>query len=224
MTEPAPSLGRRLATHLRAVPKRLGPFGTTLVAIATGAVALVYTVAPELRPDPRDTLAAEVEIVAVERVISRDEWRNRVAVGDRAKYLKILREDNLATGFPAGDPCGIGTLLGHMVSVATEAKGYKRRELILKAAVFDARTQRIIPGEYDELLARFPIDAPTAKSVQRVFMQDVGGQAKRILIRVEISDPEGNLLGVADSKPFAPVSQKEARSAAEDLRCQAPKG
>lgn len=224
VTEEAASPRGRVRRLLRAVTKSLGPFGTTLVAVATGAVALIYTVAPELKPDPRDTLAAEVEVVAVERVVSRDEWRNRVAAGDRDRYFALLRADNRATDFPVDDKCGIGTLLGHIVSVATEAKGYKRRELSLKAAIVDARTQRLIPGEYDELLAQFPIDAPTAKSVQRIFLQDVSTRAKRIVVRVEISDPEGNLLGVADSKPFAPISHREAISVAEDLECRPPDG
>lgn len=96
-----------------------------IVALVTGAAALIYALAPGLRPDPRNTLRGTVEIVGS---------------STRCSATSDGSGSRISTGFPAGDPCGIGQANGYLVSVATEATGHKRRELFLRAAVLDART------------------------------------------------------------------------------------
>jgi hypothetical protein len=202
---PGRGVKRRLTTAAKAF---VGPAPASLVALVGGFVALLYTVSPSLKPDPRDTVAVTAKVLSIERVVTRDDWRRRVSKSDAA-YRALVRRDNKATGFPLDDPCGNGGSVGFIANVETEAIGFKRRELTVRGTLIDARTSRRIAAP-NPVLAQFPIDSPTAKSVARVFVFDPGRpEDERFLIRVEVLDGEDNVIGLADSKPFKSVSPDE---------------
>ena len=205
---PATGVRRRLSTAARAF---VGPAPASLLALIGGFVALLYTVSPSLRPDPRDTVAVTAEVLSIERVVTRDDWRHRVSKS-KAGYRALLRRDNKATGFPLDDPCGNGGSVGFIANVETEAIGFKRRELTVRGTLIDARSARRIIAP-NPVLAQFPIDSPTAKSVARVFVFDPGRpKSERFLIRVEVLDGDGNVIGLADSEAFRSVSPEEYRT------------
>lgn len=66
-----------------------------------------------------------------------------------------------------------------------------------------------------------PIDAPTARSLQRLHLI-AGEERGRIYVRVELFDSDANLLGVADSKVFRALSEQEL--AADPPPCGPPDG
>jgi hypothetical protein len=190
------------------------------VALATGLAALVFTLFPGLKPFTPTNLRAEVHVDAIERAVTRDQWRWRIAQGDRRRYDALLAQDRELAAFK--DSCGGGTDAGFIAYVRTEAEGYKRRALKLRAALYDAKSKRRVEGvqEVHSILATLPIDAPTAMSVQRVWLFEPRA-AKRYYVRAEIYDQHDNLLGFADGKAFAPLSDDEVRALPGECRTDA---
>jgi hypothetical protein len=180
------------------------------VALATGIAALVFTLFPGLKPFTPTDLRAQVHIDAIERAVTRDQWRWRIAQGDRRRRDALLAQDRELAAFK--DSCGGGTDPGFIAYVRTEADGYKRRQLKLRAALYDAGSKRRVEGveEVHAVLAALPIDAPAVVSVQRVWLFEPRA-ARRYFVRAEIYDQHDTLLGFADSAAFAPLRDQEIR-------------
>jgi hypothetical protein len=183
----------------------------TIVALATGITALLFTLFPGLKPFTPTKLSAELWIQAVDRAVTRDQWRWEVAQGDPRRHAELVAQDREVSEFKDG--CGGGTDPGYVVYVRSEADGYKRRELKLRASLYDARTMRVardVSGGHD-VLAAVPIDAPTVISVQRIWVYDPRVLSERgsYIVRVELYDKNDNLLAFTDSKPVAELSAHE---------------
>jgi hypothetical protein len=211
---------------LRALVKAFFAKGPgALVAFITGVVALLFTLFPGIKPFSPTTLGAAVKVVGVERAISRDDWRRRVAVGDRERYRQLVLADNAAKKTKPGDPCAEGTLLGVLLYVKTHAEGYKRKQLTLRAVLYDASTgaRLELADQYDPL-ARVPIDVPTKDSVQLLWLWSPSRPEQRgeMFARVEIYDPNEQLLDVANSGRFKALSEGESERLDERLNARLP--
>jgi hypothetical protein len=177
------------------------------IAFVTGIVALLFTLFPGLKPFTATELRVAVRIAAVDRQVTLDQWRWRVALGDAKEHARLVSEDPVAREF--GDDCGRGTELGFVLFVNTDARGFKRRELTVRAALYNAVTRvRVKDTSQLAVLARVPIDAPTAESVQQVWVWEPS-QGPRLYARVEVYDPENHLLAFDDTKPFKAHSYEE---------------
>ena len=119
---------------------------TALVALGSAAVGLIFDVKPDLRPDPRTTLSAEIDVFGVERNVPTEDWLRRVTRSERA--YRARRDAILAEQFPEGPeptPAEIAEVLateGQLAYVQTKIAGFKRRALTLRWSVYNARTQR----------------------------------------------------------------------------------
>ena len=114
---------------------------------------------------------------------------------------------------PPGDPCAIlGDAQGFVVFVSIRAKGFKKRELALRAALYSKGRRRRVPdpGNY-RTLARVPVDAPTAESVHEIWLFDPG-EAKKYFVRLFLYDREEHLLNIADTDPVARLTPTEQES------------
>jgi hypothetical protein len=185
----------------------------TIVALATGITALLFTLFPGLKPFTPTKLSAQLWIQTVDRAVTRDQWRWEIAQGDPRKHAQLVAQDREVSEFKDG--CGGGTDPGYVVYVRSEADGYKRRQLKLRASLYDAATKRAArdaTGGHD-VLAAVPIDAPTVISVQRIWVYDprVLGARGSYIVRVELYDKNDNLLAFTDSKPVAELSSRELR-------------
>jgi len=222
----APDPPRSSVGRLRALVKGFFAKGPgALVAFITGVVALLFTLFPGLKPFSPTTLGAAVKVVGVERAISRDDWRRRVAVGDPERYRQLVLADNTAKKTKPGDPCAEGTLLGVLLYVKTHAEGYKRKQLTLRAVLYDARSgaRLELADQYDPL-ARVPIDVPTKDSVQLLWLWSPSRPEQRgeMFARVEIYDPNEQLLDVANSGRFKALSEGESERLDERLNKRLP--
>jgi hypothetical protein len=188
-----------------------------VVALVAGIVAVLFTLFPDLKPFSATELSAKMEIVTTERAVTRDQWRWRVAVGDPERHAGMVQADKQAAGAPAGQPCKVlGAAPGFTIYVSSDVEGFKRRELTMRAALYDARTGRRVPDvEEFRALARVPIDAPTASSVQEIWLYDPGDVPK-YFARVQLYDPKEHLLDIADSKPFRRISGLELETLPTD--------
>jgi hypothetical protein len=193
----------------------------SVVAFAAAIAALFFTLFPDYKPFSPTKLSAKVEVLEVERAVTRDQWRWRVAVGDPRRYRELVKEDARIAGGPKDEPCNVlGAAPGFTIYVATSAEGFKRHELTLRATLYKrASRERVEDVEEYRKLARVPIDAPTAESVQAVWLYDPG-QAELYFARAELYDPDQRLLSIADSKPFRGISRKELAGMRKN--CQSP--
>jgi hypothetical protein len=200
----------------------------TLVALTAGIVAVLFTLFPDLKPFTATTQSADITVLAVERGVTRDEWRWRLAVGDRARHDALVREDKRLARRAADEPCRVlGDQPGFSVYVRTDARGFKRRELTVRAALYRHPSRRRIrfltgtEGERYRALARVPIDAPTAGSVQEIWVYDPGIEPRpQYFVRVAVHDPSDHVLDVADSPHFWATSFRHLADVATG--CRAP--
>ena len=166
----------------------------TLVALAAGLVAVFFTLFPDLKPFSATTKSADVSILAVERGVTRDEWRWRLAVGDRQVHGRIVDADRRIARRSPTKPAPLAK--PYSVYVRTEAQGFKRRELTVRANLYrwpSRRQVRFLAGtevEKNRPLARVPIDAPLAGSGQEIWVYDPGlGERSQYFVRVTVYDP-----------------------------------
>jgi hypothetical protein len=178
-------------------------------------VALLFTLFPSLKPCSPSTLSATARVVAVERAVTRDQWRWRTALGSVEVYRHLVRNDKAALRRPQNEPCSLlGTAPGRTVYTAIEVHGFKNRNLSMRAAIYDYRSGKRLPEreEFRGLTAiAVQVDVPTASSVQATWVaepEEIGAGTK-YFARAELYDPKGNLLAIADSKPFSPLSAHE---------------
>ena len=182
---------------------------TALVALVAGASALWFTYHPDQRPFAPTDLRAHVRVDAVERGVTLDQWRWRVSVGDKEAHAKLLAQDPAEQEFHDG--CGLGAEAGYLLYIDTDAKGFKKHSLSIRAALYDARRRFRIPvADRYASLAQVPVEAPTAESVAEIWLWDPGGTG-RLFARVELYAPHDQLIGFADSKPFPPLTERELR-------------
>jgi hypothetical protein len=180
---------------------------TALVALAASATALYFTYYPDRRPFVPTDLRAHTRVEAIERGVTLDQWRWRVTVGNTAEHAKLVNDDPATKLFH--DRCGLGTQAGYLLYVDTDAKGFKKHSLSIRAALYDLHSRhRIAIAEKYAQLARVPIDAPTAESVSEIWLWDPG-KAGPLFARVELYAPSDQLIGIADSKPFKALSERE---------------
>jgi hypothetical protein len=211
----------------QAPPSRLGRVlqslslagATGVVALVTGSLALLFTLFPDIKPFSPTKLSARAEIVRVDRAVTRDQWRVQVAVGDPARYQQLVADDLQSSQFT--DRCGPGPVQGYVIYVRTDAEGYKRKQLRVRAQLYDARDEYRIPTpEQYVTLARVPVDAPTAVSISEVWLWDPAHRGAKYFAQAEIYDPGDHLLDVATSKPFRSITNSESRKLPKG--CQPP--
>jgi hypothetical protein len=149
------------------------------VALASSAVALAFTLWPELKPDPRASLAANLKALAVER---------DVALRD---YFRQIRRD--ASGLDVAELRTRGAVVYLQIGI----EGRKHRDLVLRQHVYRAATRRRVPGEPDVADAFFRADTPNDRWVHPVF---IPGPFRRydVFVRLELYDGSV-LLAFADT-------------------------
>jgi hypothetical protein len=197
-------MNERKTTRLH---KFLSEGAAAAVALASAVVALVFTVFPGLKPFVATKRSATARNLPVERAVTLDQWRWRVAIGDPERDASLVAEDRGTREF--NDKCGLGAEAGYLLYVATDARGFKRRQLSVREALYDGRRDRRmhVEGQYDRL-ARVPIDAPTDRSVQQIWLWDPGATSD-VFARVELYAPGEHLIAFADSKPFRVLTEHE---------------
>jgi hypothetical protein len=168
---------------------------TAAVALATSLLGLVFDLWPALRPDPRTEVGADTSVLAVDRYVSRGEYLRRRFVAP-ADYARARRAEITAAG-------GAGGLKihGELAYVRVDLHGFKGRRVLMLYSIYDARAHSRI-GEA-KIESRWTGDAPDDRFIAEVWLQPVTALKRRYFVRVEVRDPHGVLLSVADSAPFA---------------------
>ncbi len=215
MTKTAPRPRRRFAREPTEPkpPRKWGAgtvaLATALLALFSAGVGLIFDVKPDLRPDPRTTLDAEISVFAVERNVTTEDWLSRVTRSDRAYRAKLGAV--LAKQFEGDTPPtpeeidGVLKSEGELAYVKTKIVGFKRRSLTLRWSIYDARKLRRIQDLANATGAEIVGLAPSDTSVSLVFLPMVVHPGQ-YFARFEIVDADGVVLAVADSQKFPGIS------------------
>ena len=128
-------------SHLRRAFAMSGTMLTALVALASGALALFFTVRPDLTPDPRTHLGASASIFAVDDGVTLGSFlERRRAIVSEEEYAKekqaYIRQASAAAG--GGDGSSVLTLPGEDVFVNATIQGFKSRSVAMLASMYDA--------------------------------------------------------------------------------------
>lgn len=179
------------------------------VAVLTALVSLLFTLRPELAPDPRTHLGAQIESAAIDTEISRAEFYE-VVEPDDAKQRRALEDAFLKrfVNVPDPSPAHIraaresGVLdqqQGSIVYVDTQGRGLKNKNVTIYWFVYGATTGQ---REYGGGAGVATLTAPNDHFVVPTFVDAPSHCRRRIYVRLELRDENGSLLAIDTTKPF----------------------
>jgi hypothetical protein len=171
---------------VRRFGKATWALAVAFVALASSASSLLFTFLPQLKPDPRDSVAAQLSIFGIDPGVSLGDYIQQAYGGEAAAPAGFQ--------FPRQEL----TYPGDMVYVRTRVDGFKHRRVRLTASLYNAATQRLIPLPQQTLDARtVELDTPSTATVQLFWILSLYGEPPTF-VRVEMFDGT-RMLAVADS-------------------------
>lgn len=178
-----------------------------LLALATGGTGLLFTLRPELVPDPRTQIGATIKSVAIDTNVSRQQYFEAYEP-DEAERRKLADEhlrDSLEEGAPpqaiAEARKGLATKSGSIVYLDAQGQGLKSRKVTASWFMYGvASGQR----EGGGVFAATELKAPDDHFVLPTFIDfPANGRCHRLIfVRLELRDDSRKLLAIADTKPF----------------------
>jgi hypothetical protein len=179
---PAPSAADKVRSTGRATFAVI----VALVALAGSISTVLFTFLPELKPDPRDSVRAELNVFGLQPDSSL------------LSYLQLTGKK-----VPRGLGAQFAAIPGDMVFVRTQVDGYKHRVVALKAALFWARHQlpvspKKVKDPFVKLGSQVTLDTPSTTTIQLFWFPKLGAIPSTFL-RIEMFDGSGRMLAVADS-------------------------
>jgi hypothetical protein len=171
-----------------------GAFTTVcaLVALAASGVGLFWDFYPQYRPDPLDSVGADVAVVALEPKVSLIEWLRRAHGREAAADAQKIFGDTPSAS-ELHQP-------GELIYVRTQVDGHKHHEVSLEYHLYNSSTQQRVELPLPPDLAKVQsirLDAPSQRSVQLLWTPDLSAE-RHAFLRVELRSEHG-LLAVADS-------------------------
>jgi hypothetical protein len=160
--------------------------GVAIVALLSSAASLAFTLWPQLKPDPRDSVAANLSVFAVDPEVSLGDFFTR-AYGGATEVPKSLQVPPVERGFK-----------GDVVYVRTRVDGFKHRRVRLMASIYLASTQeRIAVPVGLEGVRTITLDTPSTSTVQLFWILGLDHEP-RVFVRIEMYDGT-RMLAVTDS-------------------------
>ena len=176
-------------------PSRILAGGTAAIALISALVALGFSLKPDWKPDPRDAIGAHATVLAVERKVTVANWLRRISPPGE---LKARRREWI-------EQSGTTAIAGELAYVRLSVRGFKRRKVDLRWAVYEQRTQRRLrgagAGSQANRSTTVVLEAPTDELVVEQWLLPVDAPDE-YFVRFEVRSPQGTLLDVADSEPF----------------------
>ena len=171
-----------------------------IVPAAAGTLALCYQVFPQWRPDPRESVGAEMKVIAVEPLVSREASIKRTS---RDQEEKRTRRGRLKDGLTVREQRHVLRERGTLVYVRIIVNGFKGRDAVLRWSMHSARSGRRVSLTrlHDQTVGDVYGDAPTDRLVAPVWVPRLH-KAATLFVRLELVR-EGTILAVADSPAFS---------------------
>ncbi len=171
-----------------------------IITVATSALALCYQLWPELRPDPRESLGAQMKVVAVEPFVSREDWIERTSADKAEEHVR--RRTYLNDALSTSDERRVMAERGTVIYVRVTIEGFKGRDATLRWSMYSASSGRRVSLRtlHDVPASDVDLQAPTERFVVQVWVPPLHKPA-RLFVRVDLVR-EGTILAVADSPAF----------------------
>jgi hypothetical protein len=183
---------------------------TALVALASGALGLVFDLWPGLRPDPRSSHVGALSVFAVERGAKVADWLGQLPTDERAAERRYYLRTYFS-GIGPATPAGVHTALaskGELFYVQVHIEGFKRETVALRWSMYSAVSQkRLTPSTITGDTAGGVVvgASPSDTSIVPVWGPQVP-VAGPVFARFELLDAHDNILAVADSPRFPGLS------------------
>jgi hypothetical protein len=164
------------------------------VALVSSVSSLVFTLVPELKPDPRDSVLAQLKVYAVDPDVSLGDYLTGAYGGGT----------RLPTGLSVATRAQLHGFVGDVVYVRTLVDGFKHRHVRLIWRIYNARTQRVIQSlQATNLppplrnLRDVNLDTPSTSTIQLLWISSLDGD-EPTFVRIAMYDGK-RILAIADS-------------------------
>jgi hypothetical protein len=121
-------------------------------------------------------------------------------------YLRrTVYGDDLDTAIDQERKAGTLDVVGELIYVEAEVKGFKRDSVTLRWSAYNAaNAKRVKLGDLgsDLLGSKRELQAPTDRSVQVFWLSPLLDRSRKYFVRVQAEDSSRVILAVADSRPF----------------------
>lgn len=165
-----------------------------VIGLAAGALGLFWDLLPQYRPDPLDTVGAEVGVAAIEPRVTIAEFLRRTRGDDFSRAARDI----------FGRPPSRSELRqpGELLYVRTQVDGHKHKDIALTYTLFDGVTHKPVLVPLPPALERGPLQrarlsAPSQRSIQLLWLPDLSSEPD-VFVRVHLTSDRG-LLAIADS-------------------------
>jgi hypothetical protein len=182
----------RPRSRLRAFSKTTWALIVAMVALIGSGSSALFTFLPQLKPDPRDSVLAQLNVYAMEPGVSLQRYL-ALAYGSVTPEAKALGIPNAELAFQ-----------GDMVYVRTRVDGFKHRRVRLMATLYMKSTQEparltggLASGPAALRLRTVTLDTPSTSTVQLLWMLGLDDEPPTF-VRVEMFDGT-RMLAVTDS-------------------------
>lgn len=173
------------AGGLRAAVSRTHVVIAAVAGLVSVGVSLLFQLVPNLKPDPRDSVGADVAVVAVEPGVSVREWITRGFQGEQRAEMMRRYDGQL-------------DFKGELIYVRVAVDGHKHKDVGLSYALYGAESQRRLPDRLNfSPYSRIRIEAPSERSIQYLFVPSLRFTSD-LFIRAQLTDGEG-VLAIGDS-------------------------
>jgi hypothetical protein len=187
--------------HLREAIRISGAMLAALLALATGGLALLFQLYPQLVPDPRTRLGAEAKVYSIDPNVNLGRYlARRSAIVSATKYADEKRAYIQEAGGPATGTSVLSTP-GEDVFVNLDVQGFKSRSIAMLASIYDAKSRNRLSQIDDWPVFQEQLDSPSDQSVIEFWLPAPPVTVSDYWVRVEVYHRgDGVLLAVTDSK------------------------
>lgn len=157
-----------------------------VIALVSSGTGVLFVLLPQLKPDPRDSVLAQLRVYAIEPDVSL------------ARYLKLADGNATQAARSLHIPRQELSFAGDMIYVRTRVDGFKHRRVRVVATLYLESTQEPapIPGPLAGRIVA--LDTPSTSTVQLLWIFGVDSREPPTFVRVEMFD-HARMLAVTDS-------------------------
>jgi hypothetical protein len=185
---PANGAGKVRAGRVRRWASQTNVVLAAVAGLVSAGIALLFQLAPGLKPDPGDNIGADVSVIALERGVTIESWLQRGFRGAAYAEQYAKYKDQLP-------------YRGEIIYVHVAVDGHKHKDVSLSYRLFMAKSQLPVTAIATGDFAKLKMEAPSQRSVSLMFVPNLK-KTGDLFLRVTLRD-DTDVLAVADSRTIS---------------------